>query len=88
MTWKLKFDKKALKNFKSLDSIARRRIKVFTEDRLAIADNPRLLGKALIGDFAGYWRYPVGDYRVICKIEDETITILVIDIGHHREIFR
>ncbi len=58
------------------------------EERVAAHDNPRDLGAALSGRLAGHWRYRVGDYRIICKIEDETITILVIEIGHRREIYR
>jgi mRNA interferase RelE/StbE len=88
VVWQLSFDKKALKKSKALDLSVRKRIKAFMEDRVAIADDPRLLGKALTGDYAGYWRYRVGEYRVICDIQNETITILVIEIGHRREVYR
>ncbi len=88
MVWKLKFDKKALKKSESLDANVRARIKAFMENRVAFSENPRDLGHALSGRFAGHWRYRVGDYRIICKIEDQTITILVIEIGHRREVYR
>jgi mRNA interferase RelE/StbE len=88
LAWTLRFDKKALKKSKSLDASVRKRLRSFMEERVAQAQNPRLLGAALTGDLAGHWRYRVGDYRIICKIEDETITIIVIEIGHRREIYR
>lgn len=49
--------------------------------------NPRSLGKGLTSDKVGLWRYRVGDYRVICKIEDETITVLVLAVGHRKNIY-
>jgi mRNA interferase RelE/StbE len=53
-----------------------------------VSPDPRSLGKALVGEMAGLWRYRVGNYRLICKIEDRDITILVLEVGHRREIFR
>jgi mRNA interferase RelE/StbE len=88
LAWTLKFDETALKRSKKLDIVIRKRIKLFMETRVAQLENPRDLGTALSGKLAGHWRYRVGDYRIICKIEDQTITILVIDIGHRREIYR
>jgi mRNA interferase RelE/StbE len=54
---------------------------------LALED-PRQLGKALTGDKGGLWRYRIGDYRAICKLEDEKLIVLVLDLGHRREIYR
>lgn len=86
--WTVVVDKTAAKSGLKLDKRVRSRILSFLEDRLAYLENPRDLGKALTGQWQGHWRYRVGDYRIICKIEDETITILVIQIGHRREIYR
>jgi mRNA interferase RelE/StbE len=87
-TWTIVVDKKAAKSGLKLDKRVRSRIFEFLDDKLAYSDNPRDLGKALSGDWAGHWRYRVGDYRIICKIDDEIVTVLVIEIGHRREIYR
>jgi mRNA interferase RelE/StbE len=86
--WQIVFSSKAEKAGKKLGRGAKTRITEFLEDRVAKSSNPRDLGAALAGEWAGHWRYRVGDYRIICKIEDEIITILVIEIGHRREIYR
>jgi mRNA interferase RelE/StbE len=51
-------------------------------------DDPRDLGTALTGDFKGCWRYRVGDYRIICSLEDQELIVLVLEIGHRREVYR
>lgn len=88
IVWRLKFEPRAEKSGRKLSKAIRVRIINFLENRVAISENPRLLGKAMAGEWAGHWRYRVGDYHIICKIEDETITILVIEIGHRREVYR
>jgi len=55
---------------------------------LLASPDPRSLGKALVGEMSGLWRYLIGDYRLICKIEDREITIIVLEVGHRREIYR
>ncbi len=57
------------------------------KDRLQATDNPRSTGKALQGNLSGYWRYRVGDYRVICQIHDAKLIILVIDLGHRKDVY-
>jgi mRNA interferase RelE/StbE len=57
-------------------------------DRLQPAENPRQLGKPLQGDKGGLWRYRVGDYRLICEIQDERITVLVLRVGHRKDVYR
>lgn len=63
------------------------RIKSFLEERIQGCDDPRYLGKALRGD-QDLWRYRVGDYRLLCAIEDHRVTVLVIDLAHRREVYR
>ena len=58
------------------------------EHRIATLDDPRSIGSALVGEHAGYWRWRIGDYRVIARIEDERITILVVRVAHRREVYR
>jgi mRNA interferase RelE/StbE len=86
--WTLEFTSESSKALKALDKKQATRIVEFLEHRISSLKNPRDLGKPLSGQLSEFWRYRVGDYRVICKIEDEAITILVIEIGHRREIYR
>ena len=57
-------------------------------EEIANLDDPRSRGKALTGNLAGLWRYRVGDYRVVCDIEDGVLVILVVDVAHRREVYR
>ena len=88
MEWKLSFLPKAQKQLQSLDVAVQRRILNFLHERLLASPDPRTLGKALVGEMQGLWRYRIGDYRLICKIEDQAVTILVLEVGHRREIYR
>lgn len=88
MAWTIKFESLALKELKKLDKPARNRIERFI-DELACGENPRSKGIALQGErFRGLWRYRVGDYRLICQIKDREVIILILDIGHRKEVYR
>jgi mRNA interferase RelE/StbE len=72
-----------------LDLQERRRILKFLHERVAKLDDPRNLGEALHGSRLGeFWRYRVGDYRLISKIEDDRLVVLVLRVGHRKEIYR
>ncbi len=88
MAWTVEFDPRALNELEKLDRIAQKRIVRFLEERIPSRANPRDLGKALSGDKPGMWRYRVGDYRVICHIEDQAEAVLVLRIAHRREAYR
>ena len=80
---------KARKELSRLDAAVRSRILDFLQNRLEPLSDPRSIGQALKGQkFGEFWKYRVGDYRIICKIEDEEITILVFSIGHRREVYK
>lgn len=87
MAWKIEFTTAADKSLTKLGIETQKRIVRFLRERIANADNPRNVGKALTGT-SGLWRYRVGDYRIICKIEDKKICIIVVSVGHRREIYR
>lgn len=87
MAWRIEVSGKALKALEKLDRGEARRILSFLRDRLAHEENPRRLGKPLQGD-TEFWRYRVGDYRLLCVIEDERITVVVLRIGHRKEVYR
>ena len=88
MAWRIEFHPEAARELKRLDRTAAARIVRTLETRIATLDDPRQLGAALKGEHAGYWRWRIGDYRVVARIEDERITILVIRVGHRREVYR
>lgn len=86
--WKIEFTPKARRQLKKLDRAVSRRI-VDGLARIRGPDgDPRAFGKALGGDWTGFWRYRIGDYRAICRIEDAVVTVVVIEVGHRREIYR
>ena len=89
MAWIIKYAESASKQLKKLDKQTALRILDYMDERVAVLDNPRSLGKNLKGPKIGeYWRYRVGDIRVICNIIDEQLMVLVIEIGNRREVYR
>ena len=90
MAWTIEITRTAEKQITKLDRQAQRLILRFLRQRLALADNPRQWGKPLQGEKRGLWRYRVGvgDYRLICEIQDERITVLVLGVGHRKDIYR
>ena len=89
MTWKVELLAQAERDLGKLDPENARRISRFLFERVARLDNPRSIGEALHGPrFGELWKYRVGDYRLICKIEDNRFLVLVVRIGHRREIYR
>jgi mRNA interferase RelE/StbE len=88
MPWRVRLEKRAQKDLEKLGAQDRVRIARFIRDRLANRDDPRELGEALAGSLGGYWKYRVGDFRIIAVINDALVTILVIRIGNRREVYR
>lgn len=84
MAWRIEFLPDAVKELKKLDRSVARRIITTLEERIATLDDPRTLGSALTGDHAGYWRWRIGDYRVVARIEDERVVIIVVRVAHRR----
>ena len=78
----------AAKELRKLDRQTAARIIRTLDERIASLDDPRTTGSALVGELAGLWRWRIGDYRVVARIEDERITILVVRIAHRREVYR
>ncbi len=88
MMWTVVFEEEAKCDLKKLGVAERLRISIAIGERIAARENPRLIGEALSGRFKGLWKYRVGDYRIIAKIEDQTIIIYIIAIGHRSEVYR
>jgi len=89
MAWTIELSEEADRELSRLDAQQRKRILKFISQRIAKREDPRSLGKALHGPrFGELWRYRAGDYRLICKIEDARLLVLVLRIGHRKEIYR
>jgi mRNA interferase RelE/StbE len=88
LAWTIEYAETAKKQLRKLDKLAARRVVEFMDERVAPSDDPRTLGKALKGSLGDLWRYRVGDYRVLCDIRDRVLTVLVLQIGNRREVYR
>lgn len=88
MAWAIEFVPAAAKEIKKLGKTEAARIIATLETRIAVLDDPRTLGSALTGELGGLWRWRIGDYRVVARIEDERITILVVRVAHRRDVYR
>jgi mRNA interferase RelE/StbE len=89
VAWTIELSEGAARELDKLDPQHARRILSFLQERVAGSQDPRTLGQALQGAKLGeFWKYRVGDYRLICKIVDERLIVLVLRIGHRREIYR
>lgn len=86
MSYAIRLTPKAAKQVGKLDAVDARRIRTFLEQRLANLDNPRQLGTKLVGQ--DFWRYRVGDYRILTTIVDDEVLVLVVDIAHRRQVYR
>ncbi|WP_255365944.1 type II toxin-antitoxin system RelE/ParE family toxin [Corynebacterium sp. NML130628] len=87
VVWQIEFSPRAKKAVRRLDKQTQRRLLRFLGD-LSQLNNPRVRGKALVGGMSGLWRWRVGDYRIIAEIQDDILTVLVVDVGHRGEIYR
>jgi len=88
LAWQIDYTSTALKQLGKLDKPAAKRIIDFMDERIAALQDPRDTGKALMGAMLGaYWRYRVGDYRVVCDIQDNALCILVIEVGNRKDVY-
>jgi len=88
MAWNVEVSPKAQRQLDELDKPVARRISRFLYERIGKLDDPRQLGECLQGTLSEFWRYRVGDYRIICSLEHERLVVLVLRIGHRREIYK
>lgn len=87
MNYHVEFTKEALKQLKKMDKSNASLILGWIRKNLEGCDNPRIHGKGLTANRSGQWRYRVGDYRIIAEIQDDKVIVLVLNIGHRREIY-
>ncbi len=87
MKYKVVFSEKSKKQLKKLDRHTAALIIGWLEKNIENCDNPRIHGKGLVENRSGQWRYRIGDYRIICEINDEEVIVLVLEVGHRKEIY-
>jgi mRNA interferase RelE/StbE len=88
LVWTVSFSLGAKKSLKSLDRQSAERVVRFLNERVATLEEPREVGKALQGRLRQYWAYRVGDYRIICDIQDSVLTILVVEVGNRKDVYK
>jgi mRNA interferase RelE/StbE len=86
--WRVEFDRAAARDLRRLGVNVERRVLRYLRERIAGSEDPRRFGYALTGDHKGLWRYRVGDVRIIAAIEDDRFVVLVVAVGHRREVYR
>lgn len=87
MTYKVEYTEQAIKELKKIDKYTQFFILAWIEKNLVDCENPRQHGKGLTANHSGEWRYRVGDYRIIAEIEEDRVVILVLTVGHRREVY-
>jgi mRNA interferase RelE/StbE len=85
--WKINWDERAAAELKKLDRQAQKDIIKYLNTRIASSETPQSFGKALSGNFTGLWRYRIGDYRLICLINKDVFTVLVLRVGHRKNVY-
>ena len=88
MVWKIDYTEEARRSLHRLDPKVSARIVAFMEKRVAALSDPTQIAERLKGGLRDYWRYRVGDYRIICEIKKAVVTVVVIRVGHRKEIYR
>ena len=88
MSWGVEWTDKARRQLRKLPPDVQLRLLSFLKSRVEPGNDPRSLASCLSGDFSGLWRFRVGDYRLICRLEDERLVVLVLSIGHRRLVYQ
>ena len=87
MAWKIEFDHNAAKEFKKLDKNSQILIQNYLRNKVLVASHPTGLGKALMYDLGSLWRYRVDKFRIICRIEQDSLTILVLKVAKRDQVY-
>ncbi len=87
MSYKVVYTKKAIKSLKKIDRAQQRLIVSWIEKNLINTENPKALGKNLKGNLKEYWRYRVGNYRILADIDNDEIKVIIFNIGHRKDIY-
>ncbi len=88
MAWTIEWATSVQKSMKKVDHAERKKIREYLENKVAVLDDPRQLGKSLTGNMSEFWRYRVGNYRIIACIKDDAVKILIVRVGHRKNIYQ
>jgi len=88
LIWKVEFDDAAVKELRKLDYPIQQEILRYFRERIATEEDPRRFGKQLTHNLPNLWRYRAGDYRMICHIDDEKLIVLVLTMGHRKDVYK
>ena len=88
MAWQIEFDSEAENDLKKINREMQRRILRYLRERIATGKDPRRFGAPLRRELSGLWKYRLGDYRIICRIEDKKVVVYVIRVGHRKDIYK
>jgi len=88
MRYRIETTERFDREFRKLDRYTQRMVKAWIDRNISKTDNPRQHGKGLSANRRGQWRYRIGDYRLLCEIQDDRLVILALTIGHRREVYR
>ena len=88
MAWRIEFRPNARADLRKLDPSVQRRLLTFLEHRVVASGDPRRLGKPLRGEKRELWSYRVGSYRIVCLLQDERLVVVVVSVGHRRDVYR
>jgi mRNA interferase RelE/StbE len=89
MAWSIELSPEFRRDLTKLGTEEAKRILKFLHERLRPMENPHIIGEPLKGSrFSGLWRYRVGDYRILCEIQDERVSIFAVQVGHRREVYK
>ena len=86
--WRVEFHRAAVSDLRKLGPDGERRVLRYLRERIASSNDPRRFGHALTGDRKGLWRYRVRDYRIVASVEDDRFVVLVVTVGHRRQVYR
>ncbi len=88
MAWRIEFDSQAESDLRKIDREIQRRILRYLREKIATEKDPRRFGAPLRRELSGMWKYRLGDYRLICRIEDNKVVVYVIRVGHRKDIYK
>ncbi len=87
MAWTIRFEERAKKELKKLGSSAQKEILDYFSQRIESAEDPRKFGAPLRYDLSGYWKYRIGDWRAVCRIQDDIVTVLLVHVDHRKNVY-
>jgi mRNA interferase RelE/StbE len=88
LAWTIEYTQAADRQLRKLDKSSSRRIVDYLRNRVACLEDPRSIGKALHGPLGDFWRYRIGDYRIICELQDQQLRVLVVRLGDRKDVYR